>query len=329
MLSNDKTDAMTRAALMAMLLPTTFALAPPIWGWTTGDIPGPRTHDTIVYSPCGNNGYLAGPDVGFACPHMLMYSTDMMLAASYDGLDDTFIYAVAGSSGDQDCGHCYQVQPLDAESWWDDSLAERQILLQVVNSGPDVMPGQFDIFMGAGGFGYFTACTSDCRTNYCGGGACADGMYDRDYAAWNPTPNCYGGGLRHLNESGLIEACQNLTGDSPEYKNQVLWQSCVESNLHLYHQNFINTNVLPVQCPDGLVRLTGLRRSDDDHLPQPHPGNDHTIHCRGSKESNQYCMTSMQDCCMPSCSWMNKGSPDPLWAKADSCRKDGTVWNKA
>jgi len=59
-------------------------------------------------SPC-NNGDPNGPKKGFACPHMMMFSTDMELAAKYDGLDQDFIYAVAGRNSDSDCGKCYQV----------------------------------------------------------------------------------------------------------------------------------------------------------------------------------------------------------------------------
>jgi len=317
--------------------------APPLWGWNSGGthpiydpgIPHPRSKDkskdTTVYSPCGNNGILYGPDAGFVCPHMMMYSTDMLLAARFDTLDDHFLYAVGGGSSDQECGRCYQVQPLDPEQSWNKELSEKQLIIQVINSGFDVMPGHFDVFMAGGGFGYFTACNSDCDSKYCEGGPCAQSLYDGGYDDWNPvSPECYGGGIRLLqNKSGdeLLRLCRKLTGNSTGYKDQVLWQSCVETNIKLYHQNFISTKALAVQCPEGLVRLTGLRRTDDDGLPVPHVENRLTTTCSGSQESHHYCMTSMQDCCMPSCSWMDKGSPDTVWGRVDSCKKDGTIWN--
>jgi hypothetical protein len=38
-----------------------------------------------------------------------------MLASKYDKLDKNFLYAVAGSASDDECGKCYQVKLLDAE----------------------------------------------------------------------------------------------------------------------------------------------------------------------------------------------------------------------
>lgn len=316
---------------------TNFA-APPLWGWNFGGpnaiydpgIPHPRSTDKIVYSSCGNDGDMYGSDVGFACPHLLMFSTDMVLAAKYDGLDENFIYAVVGSNTEYECGMCYQVQPFDPETTWNESLTKHQLIVQVVNSGFDVMPGHFDVFMAAGGFGFFTACNVDCPTNFCQGGPCYEGMYDTNFSVWNPIPNCYGGGVRVLNNkttTDLWQTCKSLTGNSSTYKDKVLWQSCYESNKDLYHQNFVSVNALPIQCPDSLVRLTGLRRIDEKDYAVPHVDNNLTIQCRGSRQNKYFCMTTMQDCCMPSCAWMNKGKPDTVWSRVDSCKKDGTIWN--
>lgn len=311
--------------------------APSLWGWNFNTsnaiydpgIPHYRNSKTVVYSSCGNNGKAYGPDTGYACPHLMMYSTDMLLAARYDNLSDDFLYGVCGSSTEMDCGKCYQVQPLMPES--SSTSVSKQLILQIVNSGFDVAPGHFDIYMGAGGFGFYTACNSDCKTNYCMGGACVEGMYDSDFKAWNPfSSNCYGGGVRIVDakkEEEIVTKCHALSGHSAGFKDQVLWQSCIETNLKLYHQNFISANSVPVQCPEGLVRLTGLRRQNEDHLPLPHVENQFSIFCNGSQPDHNYCLTSMDDCCMPSCAWMNKGNVDKKWSKVDSCRKDGTIWN--
>jgi hypothetical protein len=53
---------------------------------------------------------------------------------------------------------------------------------------------------------------------------------------------------------------------------------------------------LRVACPEGLYRLTGLRRSDDDMHPQPHKGNDLPTYCNGN--TGDVCITTMQDCCV-------------------------------
>ena len=330
------------------VISTSHSVATPLWGWDLNHstsiydpgIPHPRRQTSAVYSSCGNNGQIDGKtygntndksdkSVGFACPHMLMYSTDMLLAAEHDGLDTEFLYAVVGANTEYECGRCYQVAPIDPELAWDSSLRNHQLIVQVINSGFDVMPGHFDVFMAAGGFGYYTSCNKDCTTHFCAGGACYQGMYESTFDDWNPTPNCYGGGLKYINltTTELTSVCDRITGKMTDYKSNVLWQSCYESNRQFYHQNFISSDALPIRCPDSLVQLTGLRRIDEQDLPSAHIENHHTVHCRGSRIEHKFCMTTMQDCCMPSCSWNNKGLPDATWNRVDSCRKDGTIWN--
>ena len=315
--------------------------APPLWGWNFDNnenpnpiydpgIPKPRHYQTIVYSTCGNNGQHTGPDIGYACPHMMLFSTDMILAAKHDGLQDDFYYAVGGGGhDDQDCGRCYQVQPFEPESINEGEL--RQLVIQVINSGFDVMNGQFDVFVAAGGFGHFNGCSKDCTDKYCAGGPCTEGQYETDYKAWNPdTLHCYGGGVRLVNNktSDIVAACTTLAGSTQDsYKVQALFQSCLMSNVLTFHQNFISSNSIPVRCPEGLSRLTGLRRTDEQDLPIPHKSNQLVTHCHGNKTDHRYCLSTMADCCMPSCSWNNKGLPDPLWSRVDSCRKDGTLYN--
>lgn len=312
-----------------------------LWGWQQNvsrmtmykDMLPPRRYtDTDIYgSACGNGNQ--GSDKGYACPHMMMFSPDMLLASMYDGIFDQFFYATAGSSNDNDCGICYQVKPYDAERQWDDSLSERHLIVQSINSGFDVMTGQMDLFMGAGGFGYFTACNSDCKTKYCqGGGPCSESLYGGTFDDWNrphyqdPNP-CYSGGIKWLDESPadrIHELCLGLTNsDIKEYKNYVLVRSCFLSNQLLYHQNFLNSDYMRVKCPDGLTRLTGLKRRDDDNFPTPHLENVLTNTCKGSRENGHYCITTMQDCCKPSCSWSGKGFYDIEWSKVDTCDING------
>lgn len=69
-----------------------------------------------------------------------MFSDDMLAAAKYDKLDKNFVYAMAGSGSDSDSGICYQVQLLDAEKVWRSNFP--MLVVQVINSGFDVQPGQ-------------------------------------------------------------------------------------------------------------------------------------------------------------------------------------------
>lgn len=282
-------------------------------------------------SACGNGN--GNGKFGYACPHMMMLSPDMILASQYDGLDRDFFYAVAGSSVDGDCGKCYQVQPWDAERSWNDTLMDRQLIIQNINSGFDVAPGQFDIFMGGGGFGFFTACNSDCKTKYCQGGACLQGQYSGTFDDWNrphfndPNP-CYSGGIKWLDEApgtDVYQLCMALSKGETSYKDVSLTRSCIYTNILLYHQNFVKTNFREVRCPEGLTRLTGLRRVEDenDNLPYPKRGLHLSGYCEGSRHDGKFCLTTMQDCCKPSCSWSGKGKPGPVFSKVDTCDANG------
>lgn len=312
-----------------------------LWNWGQNNtlhtfyknpIPGPRRgENSDGYGSACNANSNSNRNIGYACPHMMLLSPDMILASQFDKLDNDFLYAVAGSSVDADCGKCYQVQPWDAERRWNDTLMEKQLIIQSINSGFDVEPGQFDIFMGGGGFGFFTACNSDCRSKYCQGGSCVEGMYSGTFDDWNrphfndPNP-CYSGGIKWLDEApgtDVYQLCMALSKGETAYKDVSLTRSCIYSNLMLYHQNFVKTNYIEVQCPEGLVRLTGLRRNDDSKRPYPNRQLHLSGYCEGSREKGKFCITSMQDCCKPSCSWSGKGSPENDYGKVDTCDRHG------
>ena len=313
-------------------------LALSLWGWNLNltqvmlcaGKPPPRSTVDRLPSACANGG---GPyaHYGYACPHHMMFSADMVLAAMVDGYDAWARYAVAGAAKDSDCGICWQVRPLDAERHWNDSLGSYRLIVQAVNSGFDVMPGQLDLFMGAGGQGYFTAVNADCQTHYCQGGPCAKGMYAGTFDVWNNAhysdPNqCYSGGVKWLREKSYadLEAfCRALSAGQGEYKDISLWQSCIASNWELYHQNFESADLVRVACPDGLVRVTGLRRADDSGYPWPTWDLAPTIQCRGDRSKGHFCITTMHDGCIPSCAWPGKVNTDPSWSQVDTCDADG------
>jgi hypothetical protein len=261
---------------------------------------------------------------------MMMLSDDMILASQRDRLTQ-FYYAVAGSATDDECGKCYQIKVLDAERQWSTSF--KQLIVQVINSGHDVMRGQFDIFMGGGGFGYFTSCNRDCQTRYCQGGACRDSMYSSDFSKWNNAeyydPNiCYSGGIKwldHKNHSEILKLCQGLVGTSRTLKDNITVDSCYRTNRYLYHQNFVSLDAKRVACPVHLYLLTGLRRRDDQNYPKIDINNVLDIKCRGDRTQGRYCLTTMQDCCKPSCAWSNKGYPDTVYSRADTCDKSGHI----
>lgn len=310
------------------------------WKWNNpyssssyGNIPQPRKYvNKPEYPSACENGQPNQKIYGFACPSMMMYSDDMLAAARLDNFS-SFLYAVAGSASDNECGKCYQIRLLDAERQWKTDF--KQLIVQVVNQGYDVLQGQFDLFMGGGGFGYFTSCNRDCRSRYCQGGACYDSMYTSLFDDWNhpeySDPNvCYSGGIKwlnHTNKNEVLRMCQGLVGSSRTLKDKITIDSCYRTNIYLYHQNFVSLDAKRVACPVHLYKLTGLKRQDNDQYPRAHLKNTLDIQCRGSREQGRYCSTTMQDCCKPSCSWSNKGYPDGVYSRADTCDKNGNILN--
>lgn len=318
---------------LLFLFPTLALSYNSIWTWNNmNTIPQQRNYYNQPEIPSACSNGRTSDTYAFACPHMTLLSDDMILASRFDNLENDFLYAVAGSSTDDDCGKCYQVQLLDAERKWRNNF--KQFVVQVINSGYDVMSGQLDIFMGGGGFGYFDACNVDCKSNYCQGGGCLDNMYDTPFSNWNQAeyndPNvCYSGGIKWLDSKSpeaLLHLCQGLVGYQDNLKNRITVDSCFRSNILLYHQNFISTNYLQVQCPQGLTLLTGLQRQDDYENPFPHMDNRLENHCQGNPSQGHVCVTTMQDCCKFSCAWSNKGNPVANWSRVDACKKDGTIW---
>lgn len=309
-------------------------LFPSLWSWNLsnastpyGVLPLPRVFQGTEYPSACSNGWgfsSSSAHYSFACPHQALLSNDMILASQYDGLSEHFVYGVAGSSTDDDCGKCYQIQLLDAERVWRDDFPF--LLLQIINSGYDVMPYQFDVFMGAGGFGYFTACNSDCHSRYCQGGPCQQAMFSTSFDEWNQAvyedPNvCYSGGIKWLENPSLVE--QYCTAALSE--NVHLLDSCIRSNVQKFHQNFVEIRTERVQCPEGLYRLTGLQRQDDNAQQKPSPSLFLPHHCQGDRTQGHYCITTMQDCCKPSCSWRGKGNPSPTWDHVDDCNAQGML----
>jgi hypothetical protein len=284
-------------------------LVPSLYGWGL-DVsenvlfekgpPGPSVrYNQNIPSACTSN--VEGP-VGYACPHMLMFSTDMILAAHYDNLSNDFHYAIAASHSDLDCGKCYQIQIVHTNS--EEFLP--QLVVQIVNSGNDVRPGQFDLFVGGGGLGLFNACSNDCRTKHCAGGPCAGvGMFDGSFEAWTPGGGCFLGGIRGVDGDNHTtwDMCTQLSA-SRGYKDQALFQSCYLSNVLGYHRNAEYTRSIHIQCPPGLQALTGLGRTDENTLPRASLTNDLPIVCKGESS-----ITTFMDCCKPSCSWSGKGAP--------------------
>jgi hypothetical protein len=320
-------------SILTFFLFVRYTISKPLWTWnqTTSSYLGtfPKSNHAINYitSACGN-GYASSNNLyGFACPHMMMFSEDMLLAARFDRNHNNFYYAVAGSNSDNDAGKCYQVKLLKPELTT--TLPPRDLIVQVINSGGDVNFQQFDLMMGAGGFGIYTACNSDCNRRYCSGGACHASLYKGNWNDWtrsqyqNTGDLCYAGGVKWrppYNQTTLNTMCGNLfRTDSPIlFKNVQVNRSCITSNRLNYHQNFQAYRSKQVQCPRGLYQLTGLRRADDTQYALPRIGQTLPDTC-----DHPTCTTTMMDGCKPSAAWPDKGNPSKDWPNVYTCDKFG------
>ena len=292
-------------------------------------------------SACANGGDAV--QYAYACPQTAMLSSEMIAAAARDFPGDScpypFIYATAGGESDRDCGKCYQVQLQDPEFPF--SFEPFFLIVQIINSGWDVLPHQLDVFVGAGGFGYFTACSSDCESRACQGGACRSkgAMFSGSFDDWtdaeheDPNP-CYSGGIKWVDadvedDNILEEKCRRLVG----FGNESSWsvaeratvESCIATNQRRLHQNFVSTRSTRVRCPPSLVALTWMQREDDETQPIADPNLSLDLECHGDRSMGRYCMTTMQDCCKPSCAWSNKASCTEGYECVSSCDRDGNI----
>lgn len=311
-----------------------------VWDWHT-TWPPTRESDGPFTPSAAANGPSDAVEYAFSCPHMCLLSDDMVLAAASDGFAlANVLYAVAGGPSDADCGVCYAVQILDAERQWRDDFPI--LVVMVINSGGDVMAGQLDVMIGAGGAGYFDACHRDCATKTCPGGACHDYLYEGTFDAWNDAEysdphDCSNGGMKWLREANgtiLHEKCEALVGKPDraawKLKDYILVDSCVRTNQELLHQNFVSCRRTRVACPPGLVRITGLRRRDDAAFPDITTSTSIdpsvlTEVIQGSRSEGHFALTTMQDCAVPSCSWAGKVDADPMYKRVDRCDRGGRV----
>ena len=288
------------------MLPTAQSMSKPLWKWpssTSSYFPygAPNSSSSADYN--AKSGCSGGGDnnIGWSCPHLMMLSPDMQYAAQADNLSDWAVYAVAGIGAPNDCGSCYQLKVDRSES--------KEYIVQAANTGSDVSSGQFDILLGAGGFGIYDACSSDCQNGQvCSGGHCNAPMFGGNFKAWTPDGNCYGGCVHDAT------ACNNLVTSS-SFADNTLKYGCAEAINQGYHANF-KAQWARVQCPESLVKVTGLRRKDNSQYPKPDP----TMNL-----PNMGYTTTTMDCCKPTCAWRQniEGIADSTFPQIYTCNKVG------
>jgi hypothetical protein len=276
--------------------------------------------------------------VGFLCPRFALQSAEMAQAAVDDfGPAPPFDYAIAGHDVDTGgldpaarttCCQCYQlVYALpENEARVNGNGASaiaipRPLVVQAFNTAAG--GGQnFDVFMGAGGFGSFNACDpafSQLKSQ--------SGQYLYTSFPEQGEPNA--GGLNAATQLGGCKNAQNLvtadTLSSPtctanvqaacdQFASSTLTaqalndsvQSCLASNAPTNYRH-INWQVYAkkIECPTHLTHVTGCRLAPQG-LPAASPNvttSDQAAQDPGFRAN--YTTTTMQDCCKPTCAWQD------------------------
>lgn len=297
---------------LVLLLPAQAQMPPSLWKWPNSssyinNTGPPDNSKSAAYN--GISGCVGGGDenyMSWSCPHLMLLSPDMQFAAQADK-NYGVVYAVAGIGQASDCGKCYQLKINDSPA-----PQPSTIIVQAVNTGSDVSSGQFDILLGAGGFGIYDACSSDCKQKNCGQ-ACNGPMYAGDFSAWTPDGNCYGGGLKDESKCGGLVNNQQTT-----FADKTLVYGCKTAIDRQYHQNYNNVDFQQVQCPKSLYLVSGIRSLSDDSpdLPMASPH---------LKLQNGGRITTTMDCCKPTCAWRQntKGYTDSNFPSVYVCNKSG------
>ncbi len=276
-----------------------------------------------------------GALVNYACPRHMLFSPEMAQAVIDDGYEGQFNYGIVGHDPDTNgldsglpnsCCQCYQLVFQEPTYIADESNLNppKPLIVQSANTQASG-PAGFDIFMGAGGFGVFNACSDAVKEGQTNGHYLYDG-YPAVGQAFSggvkPGPDslaCVSGNALSDDiigsddcQSKIVSACNEMTASSTLVQ-EVSRQSCIQSHQpnQYYHEN---RTVLAkrVACPQHLMEVTGCKIPTDG-LPAPEP----TVQTAeqaaaagfGAETGGQkYHTTTMQDCCMPTCAWANNVS---------------------
>lgn len=253
--------------------------------------------------------------MGFACPRLMLSSREMEKAALFDakknnwwkvkGKKTYFAYGVVGRDPgpdiDEGCCACFQLQ-------FDDPSVQ-PLIVQWINtkangcSDPAVGDCNFDLFMGAGGTGNYNSCIRG-KANSSKFEQFMYGKYPWEGQPW---------------QGGVSDPRNCIFKGKSWYSTKTTTRSCKKGINKKYKGN-PTTSWHRVKCPYGLIRVTGCKRIDDRGQKKP-------ILNADTEGWNKGYVTSMQDCCLPSCAWANnvQNSKDP-WNNVYSCNDKGKPW---
>jgi chitodextrinase len=359
-----KGNASTASAALAVSTPASgggsYALDPPdpcyayYWvpGCTEGDLTSTCAGHCRAANACSppEDAQKSTLDMTFACPRFMAFSDEMVQAAKDDwGEPAPFVYGVVGhdadiggiDTGSSSCCQCYQLVFESGEpaiSKIEPVAVPKSMIVQSFNTAAGG-GRNFDIYMGAGGFGAFDACIPG---TYSGTLTTTFGHFM--YSAF-PSQFPTDGGIKAINleecklnsavsatslasancQDKISQLCSNTAAASTKVANETV-NSCVQTNLpsSFYHMNW-NVRAKRVECPVGLTRVTGCQLAAQG-LPKADPKAQTVSTASGF--TTGFTTTNMQDCCKPSCAWANQVSgagltPVGKWGAFYSCDQNG------
>ena len=283
-------------------------------------------------------------DVGFLCPRFALESSEMAQAAVDDfGAASPFNYAIVGHDVDQNgldgtaksaCCQCYQLvyslPENEAQVNGNGASAiaiPKPVIVQAFNTSAG--GGQnFDLFMGAGGFGAFNACDPAFSSM-----KSPSGLYL--YSSFPEEGEPGSGGVNAATQlagcktsenlvtaatlssatcvANMESACMSFAASTltPQAVADSI-QSCIRSNDagSYYHLNW-EVYAKKIECPAHLTQVTGCKLAPQG-LPAANPNvttpdqaaADSSFKATAGNGSH-YTTTTMQDCCKPTCAWQD------------------------
>jgi hypothetical protein len=361
--SATRADAAADAPIDTGPAPIVYALPPPnqminqfyIKGCQAGSATSPGG-GVCTQGQNACEGTKQGAQVNFLCPRFMLFSDEMAQAALDDGYTG-LNYAVVGhdvETGGIDgnvtisCCQCYQLVF---------SLPENEA--QVGGNGASAIPippplvvqafntsagggKNFDVFMGAGGFGAFNACDPNASmTSPSGKYLYTQFPPDGEPGSGGENAATQVAGCKNSNnlvttatlssstcQANVATACGKFKASSATVTNESI-RSCTQSNDSntYYHINW-KIYAKRVECPTHLTQVTGCKLASQG-LPAVNPAV--TTPDQAAADSSfksGYTITTMQDCCMPTCAWQDNVKGQNLSVVGDydsfySCDQNG------
>jgi hypothetical protein len=361
--SATRADAAADAPIDTGPAPIVYALPPPnqminqfyIKGCQAGSATSPGG-GVCTQGQNACEGTKQGAQVNFLCPRFMLFSDEMAQAALDDGYTG-LNYAVVGhdvETGGIDgnvtisCCQCYQLVF---------SLPENEA--QVGGNGASAIPippplvvqafntsagggKNFDVFMGAGGFGAFNACDPNASmTSPSGKYLYTQFPPDGEPGSGGENAATQVAGCKNSNnlvttatlssstcQANVATACGKFKASSATVTNESI-HSCTQSNDSntYYHINW-KIYAKRVECPTHLTQVTGCKLASQG-LPAVNPAV--TTPDQAAADSSfksGYTITTMQDCCMPTCAWQDNVKGQNLSVVGDydsfySCDQNG------